>query len=214
MSRFRSVVFDVDSTLSGIEGIDWLAERRGPECAARSAELTAQAMAGRLSVEGVYGLRLDAVRPTAAELAALAAAYRVHHAPAVREVLAQLAAAGVALQVVSGGMRQAIVPFAEWLGVPERAVHAVSIETDAQGAYVGWDRSSPLATSAGKPTVVRQLGLPGPVLAVGDGVTDLAIRSIGATFAAFTGFVRRDVVVQGADHVISSFNELRDLVLT
>ena len=28
MARFASVVLDADSTLSGIEGIDWLAERR------------------------------------------------------------------------------------------------------------------------------------------------------------------------------------------
>ena len=32
---FASVVLDVDSTLCGVEGIDWLAQRRGPEVATR-----------------------------------------------------------------------------------------------------------------------------------------------------------------------------------
>ena len=31
---FASVILDVDSTLCGIEGIDWLAERRGIEASA------------------------------------------------------------------------------------------------------------------------------------------------------------------------------------
>ena len=213
MTRFQSVVLDVDSTLSGIEGIDWLAERRGPECAARSVELTGQAMTGALSLEAVYGLRMDAVRPSAGDLAALALAYRAHHATGARETIAKLAEAGVTLQIVSGGLREAIEPFAAWLGVVGDAVHAVSIATDSEGNYVGWDTTSPLATSAGKPAVVQRLRLPEPVLAVGDGITDLAIRGIGATFAAFTGFVRRDAVVRGADHVITSFDELHRLVL-
>ena len=33
--KFASVVLDVDSTLCGVEGIDWLAQRRGPEMADR-----------------------------------------------------------------------------------------------------------------------------------------------------------------------------------
>lgn len=213
MTRFRSVVLDVDSTLSGIEGIDWLSELRGPACAARSAELTAQAMTGAVDVEAVYGLRMDAVRPTAAELRALADVYRAHQAPGARETVERLSRAGVAVRIVSGGIREAILPFAESLGVPPRDVHAVSVQTDAEGCYIGWDSSSPLATRAGKPVVVRGLDLPGPVLAVGDGITDLAIRTTGATFAAFVGFVRRDPVVQGADHVIASFDELITLVL-
>ena len=36
-------MLDVDSTLTGIEGIDWLAERRGPDLAAEIGELTRQA---------------------------------------------------------------------------------------------------------------------------------------------------------------------------
>ncbi len=44
--RFKTVIFDVDSTLAAIEGIDWLAALRGPAIALESEQLTAQAMAG------------------------------------------------------------------------------------------------------------------------------------------------------------------------
>ena len=53
--------------------------------------------------------------------------------------------------------------------------------------------------------IVRTLGLPEPVLAVGDGSTDVAIRVGGAAdaFAAYTGFVARPDVVAAACRTMS-----------
>ena len=42
----RSLVLDVDSTICGIEGIDWLAALRGDLVSRRVAELTHRAMQG------------------------------------------------------------------------------------------------------------------------------------------------------------------------
>jgi len=60
---------------------------------------------------------------------------------------------------------------------------------------------------------VRDMGLRGPILAVGDGMTDCEIRQVVEGFAAFTGFMRREPVVQRADFVIENFDQLRELVL-
>jgi hypothetical protein len=57
------------------------------------------------------------------------------------------------------------------------------------------------------------MDLRGPVLAVGDGMTDCEIRSVVDSFAAFTGFMKRDPVVERADYVIENFAQLRALVL-
>ena len=62
------MVLDVDSTLCGIEGIDWLADLRGSDIGAKVTELTDQAMRGRIALDRVYGERLALVRPTEAEL--------------------------------------------------------------------------------------------------------------------------------------------------
>jgi phosphoserine phosphatase len=62
--RFASVVIDVDSTLSGIEGIDWLAALRGPEMAAKISALTDRAMRGEITLDAVYGERLKMIAPT------------------------------------------------------------------------------------------------------------------------------------------------------
>ena len=67
--------------------------------------------------------------------------------------------------------------------------------------------------SGGKLTVVRGLSLPRPILAVGDGNTDLAAKPAVDAFAAYVGYVRRETVVAGADFVIASFAEIAELVL-
>ena len=214
MARFRTVVLDVDSTLTGIEGIDWLAARRDPGTASRIAALTERAMNGEVPIESLYGRRLDLVKPNATEVAQLGNAYREAAAPRARQTIAELKEAGVAVHLLSGGLREAILPFAEWLGVVADRVHAVGIRFESSGRYGGWETLSPLATGTGKATVLSLLDAPQPILMVGDGSTDLATRAAGVVFAAYTGFVRREAVVQGADHVISSFDELHTLVLS
>ncbi|MBC7671248.1 MAG: hypothetical protein H7247_02400, partial [Polaromonas sp.] len=52
---FASVILDVDSTLCGIEGIDWLADRRGPAVGAGVTALTDGAMRGEIALDGVEG---------------------------------------------------------------------------------------------------------------------------------------------------------------
>ena len=213
MARFL-VVLDVDSTVAGIEGIDWLAERRGAGVAAQVAAMTDRAMRGEIALDAVYGERLALIQPTRAEIDALGAAYRAAVAPGAAATIARLQAAGVVVVLVSGGLREAILPLARDVGVADGDVHAVGIRFGEGGAYAGFDEGSPLATQGGKPVVVARLGLPAPVLAVGDGATDLAMRPAVAAFAAYTGFVARDAVVRGADHVIDSFARLEALVLS
>jgi phosphoserine phosphatase len=210
---FASVVLDVDSTLCGIEGIDWLAGRQGAALAARVADLTDRAMQGTIPLDAVYGERLDVVRPTRDDVAALGAAYLASLAPGAAEAVRRLRGAGRRVVLVSGGLREAILPVAAQLGLPAADVHAVAVRFGSDGAYLSHDADSPLATATGKRTVAGSLGLPHRVLAVGDGATDLAMRPAVDAFAAFTGFARRDAVVSAADFVVGSFAQLLELVL-
>src|SRR5215210_6839294 len=93
--RFSTVVLDVDSTVAGLEGIDWLAALRGPEMAARCIELTRQAMDGDIALETVYGERLRLIAPTRNEIDRLAQAYVDAAAPGCRETTGALRDAGV-----------------------------------------------------------------------------------------------------------------------
>jgi len=213
VARFASVVLDVDSTLCGLEGIDWLAERKGKLVAKESRDLTQRAMDGRMPLDAVYGARLAAIQPTLQQVASLSVAYRKALAPGAGEVIARLREAGVQLYLVSGGIRRAIEPVAIELGFHRDDLFAVELRWDAAGAYVGFDTESPLATQKGKAEVIRALALDRPSLGVGDGVTDAMMRPELDAFAAFTGFAKRDVVLRGADYVIASFAELETIVL-
>lgn len=211
---FRSVVLDVDSTVSGIEGIDWLAARRGDVIARRVADLTNRAMQGGVPLEDIYGLRLNEIRPRREELDELARAYVHALAPGAVETVAHLRQAGVQVVLVSGGLRHALLRMTLHLGLSPGDVHAVSLRFDAGGAYHGYDVTSPLTTADGKRRVVSDLHLEGPVLAAGDGATDLAMYDVVDLFVAYTGFVTRPNVVERADIVAASFAELERVVLS
>ena len=213
MTAFRGVVIDVDSTLAGIEGVDWLAARRGPALAREVAGLTDRAMAGEMPLERIYGLRLTMIAPTREDIGALSTAYRSAVAPGARAAIRRMREAEVVVALVSGGIREAILPLARELGLSPSAVHAVSIRFDGAGGYAGYDEKSPLATQGGKEDVVRDLALPRPSLAVGDGATDAAMRGATDAFGVYTGFVRRPAVIAAADLEIPSFDRLAELVL-
>ena len=216
MPAFSSVVIDVDSTLCGIEGIDFLAERRGPAVSAEIAALTDRAMTGEIPLESVYGRRLTTIRPTRDDIAALAAAYAASLAPGAARAIAIMRSAGVRLVLVSGGIREAILPVARQLGFADDELHAVSLNFDGEGSYAGFDDQSPLTTQRGKPELVAALigrgRLTRPVLAVGDGMTDAKLVGTVDKFALFTGFARRERVAALADLEIGSFAELERTV--
>jgi phosphoserine phosphatase len=215
----RTVVFDADSTLVGIEGIDWLAGLRPPEVAAQIARRTEEAMSGALPLERVYGERLAAVAPTADELEQLGRAYVAATAPGARECVASLHGAGVRVLIVSGGLRPPLLALATYLGVAAVDVHGVEVSHAADGAYTGFDTASLLAQQHGKAALVKLLershGVARPLVAVGDGSTDAAMRTAGVAdaFVAYTGFVTRESVVRTADFTCDSFERMLALLL-
>ena len=194
---FDIVCFDCDSTLSTIEGIDALARQAGVEEAV--APLTTAAMTGALSLDAVYAKRLDLVRPDRASMAWLGERYVDAMVPGARETVEVLAGAGTAVHLVSGGLRQALLPLGKALGVPEANVHAVDVTFEEDGSYCGFDAQSPLVRPDGKAQVCRGLGGEGPIALVGDGVTDLAARDAGVFVIGFGGVAKRDAVIDGAD---------------
>ena len=217
--RFASVVLDVDSTLTRVEGIEWLGARRGGEVSREIDDMTRRAMEGDVPLDAVYGTRLALVCPGRDDVAALTDAYIGGTMPEAADTIARLHAAGVRVVLVSGGVRDAVVPFAETLGVDSRDVYAVSLAFTSTGQYAGFDTSSPLSRRGGKPSVVKGLGLPRPLLAVGDGSTDaeLAPKAAGNAaaadaFAAFVGVAARASVVAVADYVVHRLADLEGIV--
>ena len=200
MPRFSTVIFDCDSTLSAVEGIDELA---GPHREASTA-LTNAAMRGELPLEAVYGKRLELIRPTREQVEALGRLYVERLVPDARETVAALHAEGIEVRIVSGGLLPAVREVARAVAVPDEYVAAVDVWFDPQGGFAGWETSSPLARSLGKRAQLERWngGLSRPVMMVGDGITDLEARPPADTFVAFAGIIAREPVLGRADAVI------------
>lgn len=194
---YGTIVFDCDSTLSAIEGIDELAGDLRDEVAL----LTSRAMDGGAPLEEVYGARLERIQPTRTQLEAVGAHYIEAVLPNARALIAALTRLGKRVAIVSGGLRPAVLTLAEHLGVPAERVHAVDIRFDEAGNYAGFDQDSPLARSGGKVEVLRAIAAERGARAVcliGDGVTDLEAASEVARFIAFGGVERRAAVFDAA----------------
>lgn len=200
---FDIICFDCDSTLSAIEGIDELAMRAG--CGAEMAELTNSAMNGEVSLESVYKRRLELIRPNQAEIDWLANRYIEARVQGVVEVFAHLQAQGKQLKIISGGLKQAILPLAKQLNVKESDVYAVEVLLDAQGDYLNFNEQSLLARNGGKALTCRLLNPNALRLAmIGDGNTDMEAKQAGAFCIGFGGVVSRDKVREQADVFVES----------
>lgn len=200
MARYASVIFDCDSTLAALEGIEVLAASYRAEIE----RLTEAAMRGEVPLEQVYGRRLALVRPNRSRLEALGRQYIDALVPDTRETIAALREAGVVVRIISGGLLPAVRDLAADLGIPGADVAAVDIRFDRDGEYAGFDEHSPLARSGGKLTVLREWNdaLPRPLMFVGDGATDLDAKPLADCFVAFAAIVERPNVVRAADVVV------------
>ncbi len=196
---YRTCLFDCDSTLSAIEGIDELAGSLRQDIA----ELTRRAMAGEVALESVYGLRLERIRPARAAVEALGAQYLQRLVPGARELVAALRFLGKRVCIVSGGLAPAVGALGRALGCESRDVFAVPIEFAPDGSYAGFDARSELARSGGKRELAARLAREedgAPIVLVGDGMSDLEAAEGGALarFVAYGGVVRRPEVFRRA----------------
>jgi phosphoserine phosphatase len=209
----KLLLLDCDSTLSSIEGIDELGRLRGPETFKAVEDMTNAAMNGGTPMEAIFAKRLDIIKPTAAELAAIGAKYIATVEPTAVASLAQLRAAGWKIAIVSGGFTQAIRPLADFLGI-ER-VEAVVLKFHADGSYAGFDDSCPTCRTKGKNVVARRLRdeyEAGHVVMVGDGASDLEVKGDADLVVGFGRYVQRPKVVAGADKFVHSLAELVGVV--
>lgn len=187
------ILFDCDSTLCSIEGIDQLAMQAG--LAERLIPITVAAMEGRLPFDQAYAERLDLLQPDSTAVDWLSDQYLAHIVSGADTLIGRLHQRGKTVHIISGGIRQALLPLGMALGIPANRVHGVTLKFDGHGRYAGYDTDSPLARQHGKAAVCRQiLRLGQRAVLIGDGVTDLEARDAGLDFIGFGGVARRAAV--------------------
>lgn len=215
---YRHVIFDCDSTLSAIEGIDALAALSGKGW--RVKILTDAAMEGEVELQEVYAKRLNAINPTRGQIQELRQLYKQQVVPGAIAVIEALKALGHEVYVISGGLAEPVVEFGLFLGVPKDHIRAVVIEYDRltgdwwQGhnetpnvneKYLTYGEEA-LTISDGKAQIIQEIlqNQSGRSLLIGDGVSDLLASRAVDLFAGFGGVVSRTRVEKEAPIYITS----------
>lgn len=202
------VIFDCDSTLSRVEGIDELARLTGSQTDVTA--MTHRAMNGEVPLESVYRRRLHTSNPTQAQVHHLRRIYRENVISDAREAIAAMQDLGCKVFIVSGGLIDPVRDFGAWLGIPRDHIFAVDMEYDQLSGewWRYWEqpggqnpnanylavKSNPLIGSGGKNQVIDRIRRqhPGRAMLVGDGYSDLEAKAHVDLFVGFGGVVYRE----------------------
>ncbi len=217
------IIFDVDSTLLGVESLDFAVERAlrtAPDGAQRSRALSAltdQGMAGEIDFRTSLERRIAIAGLTRTSVYDAREALRGHLTPGMADLLSALRAKGRRVAAVSGGFDDLIAPALGDLGFASGDVSANSFVFDAAGAVIDFDRANPLSRSGGKAERVAALKSQAQArraVMVGDGMTDFEACSGGAAdhFIGFGGVVSRAAVKAKAQAWADSVAELDALL--
>jgi phosphoserine phosphatase len=211
----KLIVFDCDSTLSSIEGIDELARLRGPETFTEIEALTNAAMNGEVPIDEIFSRRLDLIQPSLENCHTVGQLYIDHIEPTALKTLERLRADHWRIVIISGGFTQVIQPLAKHLGIDR--IEAVPLIFRPDGSYAGFDTTAPPTRNGGKPEIIAQLKLelnPSQTIMVGDGISDLETHSEVDTFIGFGRYAERQRVVAEADHFVKSLDAIPSIIGT
>ncbi len=190
--QFDNVIFDLDSTLVSIEGIDELGRMVGKESEIQA--LTNAAMRGDVTLEEVFEKRLQIIQPTLLHLKKLSQLYCDSITEGAVELIAMLKKRGKNIFIVTGGYRNAITKVVKKLGVKSEHVFANELRFDIKGTYVGFQKNIPLWKNHGKAQIALKIlkQFPGKNIVIGDGMSDLEIGLVAGTFIYYGGHVWRE----------------------
>jgi len=216
-NSFRVAVFDCDSTLSRIEGIDELARLAGKFEAVE--ELTKKAMDGEIPLEQVFQKRLKIINPSREQIEKLVKLYTKNAVEDAKQTVESLRKNGIEVFVVSGGYSEPVKKFAWRLGIRKKNVLAVPLffdqlsgnwwnysdfENGKKQEFIGFDKKSPLWKSEGKIEMIKSIGAkPEEIIYTGDGSSDLEVKNQVGLFAGYGGVEKRENVKKESDVYIN-----------
>ncbi len=218
---FNKVIFDCDSTLTKIEGIDELAGIKGKY--EEIAVLTKKAMDGHLSFEEVFSKRLQIIKPEKKDLFTVAKLYVRHCLPEAQEVIKKLQDLSIEVYLISGGYDIPVIRLAKFLNIQRTNVFSNHLIFDGQGRYKGFDNKNPLCRNDGKKRILQLISRRAgsrfagkqkgdKVMFVGDGMNDFKVNGVVDLFVGFGGVVRRQEVEKQADVYITDLTKILKIV--
>jgi D-3-phosphoglycerate dehydrogenase len=212
----RTFVFDFDSTLTQVEAFEELAEislkgdPKKKEKIAQIARITDQGVDGDITFTESLEKRLKILNAHRDHLDQLVKRLSKKISPSISRNKKFFTEFADDIYIVSCGFKEFIDPIMAKYGIPSDRIHANTFRFNKAGKIVGFDRENDLAKPDGKIDELRKMELPGEVHMIGDGFSDYQTRAAGIAdkFYAFTENVQRKNILDKADHIAPSLDEI------
>lgn len=208
-------IIDFDSTFTKVEALDILAEisldgqTYKQESINRIKEVTDLGMAGQLSFRESLEERVKLLEASKEHLPKLIEKLSKQVSKSFQRNKDFISKYKDMIYIMSNGFKDFIIPIVEPYGIHPEHVFANDFTYSEAGEITGFDKSNLLSENDGKPNQIRALNLSGEVFVLGDGYTDYEIKKAGLAhkFYAFTENVRRERVLENADHEAPSLDD-------
>ena len=215
MKKIDIIIFDVDSTLVTIEGLDWLAEKKGRK--SEVSRFTKRSMEGLMGFRDAMERKMKIISPTRRDLAALGEKYCWSLTPGAEDIVRLLHKLGKQVWLLTGNFQPAVGILAKKLGVPATRILCNEVYFDSLGNYAGFNSGNKLSRDNGKAETIKELFANKKKVAfIGDSVTDLEAKEYVRMFIGFGGVAERKAVRENADYYIGEpdLSPVLSLVLT
>jgi D-3-phosphoglycerate dehydrogenase len=211
----RKFVFDFDSTLTSVEGLDVLAEislRNNPDkdqVINKIQEITDLGIDGDISFSDSLRSRISLLNANKFQLTELVDLLKTKLSNSVAANKEFFTKYSDRIYIISCGFKEFIEPVVAELNIHPERIFANTFEFDKDGAITGFDESNPLSKHDGKVGCLKSSGIQGEIQIIGDGYSDFVMKREGLAdkFFAYTENVSRKKAVDNADHIVASLNE-------
>lgn len=185
--RYKNIIFDCDSTLVKIEGLDEIAKRKGIDD--EVSRITATGMNGNLPFSQSLRARLAILEPTEDDLVWLGRQYVRELIPDAVVVVNELKAHGLNIFILTGGLYSAVRVLARYLKIGDGSLWAVKLK--GFDPLIGSDPIGMNNLDTFKIKFVQKIQKTGPAVLIGDGMTDYEAGKFADLFIGFGGVVLR-----------------------
>tara|TARA_Y100001960_G_scaffold258238_1_gene277586 strand:- start:63 stop:740 length:678 start_codon:yes stop_codon:yes gene_type:complete len=220
MSAKFSLIIDFDSTIIGLETLEYLADISTNDSSDKKklisqiSHYTNLAMNGDITFEQSLDLRFDLIKLNRQDINNSISYLKNKIDTSFLDNINFFKKHFDSIYIVSGGFKSIIHSVLNSALDADWNVYANEFVFDDKGNVKGVEEGNPLSLSKGKVELVKSLNLDNDIIIVGDGYTDYEIKkfNVAKYFLAYTAHIKRNNVINNADVVCSDFYDVIEFI--